>query len=252
MISAKVLTGLTKVQSTSPQENFQGKHFFWELLQPFDYFLDWEQYLFWLLFENPQSVCGNCISRVQKKFRESSGKNFWLFRRFWVSNWNLSFFWFLDKPFRQRCQTTFSSPEETFGEKRFFPKKVYSVFQLQTLSGNLWLFGRKLPHGCQISIIYVWRIIWRKSHIRKTVSFWSISVNKCSEGMNNLHPQVQKKIRGEIMISWNFIIFWSHQKSHDRNLDFWWEFSARLSKPHSQFYRKSLRKNLFCEETLFS
>ena len=138
------------------------------------------------------------------------------------------------------------------GKNVFFPKKVYSVFQLQTLSGNLWLFGRKLPHGCQISIIYVWRIIWRKSHIRKTVSFWSISVNKCSEGMNNLHPQVQKKIRGEIMISWNFIFFWSHQKSHDRNLDFWWEFSARLSKPHSQVYRKSLRKNLFFEETLFS
>ena len=60
-----------------------------------------------------------------------------------------------------------------------------------------------------------------------------------------------KKIRGENMTFWNFIFFCSYQKSHYKILDFWWEFSARLSKPHSRVYKKSLRKNLFFAEILF-
>ena len=78
------------------------------------------------------------------------------------------------------------------GKNVFFSEEV--IFCLPfSLNGNLWVCEQKLLHGCQISILIARRILWRKSHFRETVSFWSISVNKCSEGMNNLHPQVQKK-----------------------------------------------------------
>ena len=120
------------MQSTSQEENFQEKLFlFWELLQPLENFLDSEQYLFWFLFENLQSVCGNCISRVQKKFRESLGKIFDCFVVFGSRRKISVFFWILHKPFRQRCQTTFSSPEETFRVNFFFWRSyiLFSIFK---------------------------------------------------------------------------------------------------------------------------
>ena len=85
-----------------------------------------------------------CPKKVSRIF----WKSFWLFRRLRILNENLIFFWILDEPFRQGCQTAFSSPVDYFAESVLILKNLHTVFVFRTSSGILSDFGKNLPLRC--------------------------------------------------------------------------------------------------------
>ena len=189
------------MQSTSSQENFEEKLLFFE-----NYYNLWN--IFWIQSNIFSDSCLKTFNRFvetafhvsRRNFQNLLGKVFDCFVVFGsrtkisvISDfWTNHFGNVVKRPSRVHRKRS--------GKNVFFSEEF--IFCLPfSLNGSLWVCEQKLLHGCQISIIYGRRILWRKSRFRETVSFWSISVNKCSEGMTNLHPQVQKKFEEKIWLS---------------------------------------------------